>query len=52
MRKGDVKRTFSDVNKLTADYGYKPSVGIREGISRFVEWYLNSPVNVKITVKT
>ncbi|MCB9023396.1 MAG: NAD-dependent epimerase/dehydratase family protein [Lentimicrobium sp.] len=47
MRKGDVKRTFSDVNKLTADYGYKPSVGIREGISRFVEWYLNSPVNVK-----
>jgi len=44
LRKGDVKRTFSDISKLSADYGYKPEINIEEGIKRFVEWYLNFQV--------
>lgn len=38
-RKGDVKVTFANVEAMKKDFGYQPKVGIREGISRFVEWY-------------
>lgn len=46
LREGDVKRTYSDVTKLRNDYGYEPKVNIEEGIGKFVEWYLNSPLVV------
>jgi len=39
MREGDVIRTYSDVSKLTTDYGYKPKVKIEEGIEEFYMWY-------------
>lgn len=36
-QKGDVKHTYSDVGKAEGMIGYKPRVGIEEGITRYVE---------------
>lgn len=38
-QKGDVKHTYADVTKAGRLIGYKPVVGIREGVRRYVEWY-------------
>jgi UDP-glucose 4-epimerase len=35
----DARHTHADVSKAADLLGYEPSVGIREGVSRFVEWY-------------
>jgi UDP-glucuronate 4-epimerase len=40
MQPGDVTRTFADVSKLKADYGYEPTVRIEEGLQRFADWFL------------
>ena len=39
MQPGDVPVTFADAAALEADYGFRPAIGIREGLRRFVEWY-------------
>jgi UDP-glucuronate 4-epimerase len=39
MQPGDVERTWADTNLLLNDYGYKPEVGIHEGVKNFVTWY-------------
>ena len=39
MQPGDVERTFADVSALVKDTGYAPSVGVEEGVMRFVDWY-------------
>ena len=39
MQPGDVPITFADSAALEADYGFRPSIGIREGLRRFAEWY-------------
>ena len=39
MQPGDVPLTFADASALERDYGFRPSVGIREGLRRFVEWF-------------
>lgn len=39
MQPGDVEKTWADVSKLKKDYNYEPSTNIKEGISKFVEWY-------------
>ncbi|MDG2148903.1 MAG: GDP-mannose 4,6-dehydratase [Planctomycetota bacterium] len=36
---GDVPRTFADVSRAKNELGYNPSVGVDEGLRRFVEWY-------------
>lgn len=41
MQPGDVPATFADVQDLESDIGFKPSTSIREGIQKFMEWYLN-----------
>jgi UDP-glucuronate 4-epimerase len=41
MQPGDVTKTFADVSDLVADLGYKPSTDLKEGISKFVDWYLD-----------
>ena len=38
-REGDAKHTHSDVSKANELLGYDPSVSIKEGAKRFVEWY-------------
>ncbi len=39
MQPGDVPATYADVDDLQRDVGFKPETSVREGISRFVEWY-------------
>ncbi len=41
MQPGDVRITYADSADLEKDYGFKPSIGIEEGLSRFVLWYKN-----------
>lgn len=40
MQAGDVPKTAADTSNLENDLGYKPKIGIHEGIAHFVEWYL------------
>jgi UDP-glucuronate 4-epimerase len=39
LQPGDVPATFADVSELTAWTGLSPGMPIREGVSRFVNWY-------------
>ena len=39
MQPGDVPVTCADSAALERDYGFKPRIGIREGLRRFAEWY-------------
>lgn len=41
MQPGDVKETVADVSKAIKLLGYKPEVGVEEGVSRFVKWYID-----------
>ena len=36
---GDVSVTYADISKAREKLGYRPKVGMKEGIRRFVEWY-------------
>lgn len=40
MQPGDVVATMADVSDLAADIGFSPNTPIDEGLTRFVEWYL------------
>ena len=39
MQPGDVRMTCADTEGLERDYGFRPSVGLREGLRRFAEWF-------------
>lgn len=39
MQDGDVKATFADIDQLTADFGFRPSTNLKEGIGVFYDWY-------------
>lgn len=39
MQLGDVPVTYADTSALEADFGYKPSTSLRDGLRRFAEWY-------------
>lgn len=39
MQPGDVETTYADTSKLESDYGFKPNTSLKDGLSRFVEWY-------------
>lgn len=39
MQPGDVRKTFADISRLREAVGYKPKVGVEEGIRRYVDWY-------------
>ena len=39
MQAGDVPITYADTAALEADFGFKPSTTLREGLRRFAEWY-------------
>jgi len=40
MQPGDVEQTYADVQDLIKEFGYQPNTSIKEGIERFVKWYL------------
>jgi len=39
MQPGDVKETWADTTDLQAATGWKPGIGIEDGVRRFVAWY-------------
>lgn len=39
MQQGDVPITYADSKALEDDYGFKPTIGIREGLGLFADWY-------------
>ena len=39
MQAGDVPITYADSEALEHDYGFRPEIGIREGLRKFAEWY-------------
>lgn len=41
MQLGDVPDTSADISDLANRLGYRPAVSVREGVRRFVEWYLS-----------
>ena len=41
MQPGDVPATYAEVDDLVRDVGFAPKTPIKEGIEKFVEWYLN-----------
>jgi UDP-glucuronate 4-epimerase len=40
LQSGDVPDTYADVSDLVRDVNYKPETSVEEGISKFVDWYL------------
>jgi len=41
LQAGDVPDTYADVSDLVRDVNYKPATTVEDGISRFVDWYLD-----------
>jgi UDP-glucuronate 4-epimerase len=41
MQPGDVVCTYADTKRLEHDFGYKPNIGIDEGISKFYDWFVD-----------
>ncbi|MBR3640517.1 MAG: NAD-dependent epimerase/dehydratase family protein [Oscillibacter sp.] len=39
MQPGDVPVTYADSAALEEDYGFRPAIGIRQGLRAFAEWY-------------
>ena len=39
MQPGDVSETFADTTNLEHDFGFKPSISLRDGLRAFAEWY-------------
>lgn len=39
MQPGDVPVTYADTADLEADFGFKPSTSLRDGLRKFAEWY-------------
>jgi UDP-glucose 4-epimerase len=38
-RKGDAEHTHADVSKANELLGYEPTINIREGVRKFIDWY-------------
>jgi len=41
LQAGDVPSTYADVSDLIEDMGYKPETSIKDGVGRFIDWYLD-----------
>ena len=41
LQPGDVLDTCADIKDLVVHFNYKPSVSIKEGVGKFIEWYKN-----------
>jgi UDP-glucuronate 4-epimerase len=40
---GDVRQTFADISRASAELGYDPQTPFEEGLRRFVEWFRGEP---------
>lgn len=41
LQPGDVVATHADVSGLVEDFDYEPNTDVKEGIRKFIDWYLN-----------
>lgn len=41
MQPGDVFKTYADTSSLSAELGYQPKTSVEEGVSNFIDWYLD-----------
>jgi len=41
IQPGDVEKTWANIDALIKDYNYKPSTSMKEGVQKYVDWYLN-----------
>jgi UDP-glucuronate 4-epimerase len=41
MQPGDVYKTFADIGDLKTKLGYNPSTSVQEGVSNFIDWYVD-----------
>jgi UDP-glucose 4-epimerase len=41
-RKGEIERNYSDIAKARTVLAFEPKVGLREGLSRLQEWYMET----------
>jgi UDP-glucuronate 4-epimerase len=41
IQPGDVQTTWADTSDLEKDLGYKPNTSMKEGVRKFVEWYMH-----------
>ncbi len=41
MQAGDVESTYSDTSALISDFDYSPSTPLKQGVSKFIEWFHN-----------
>ncbi|WP_114785956.1 NAD-dependent epimerase [Vibrio tetraodonis] len=39
MQPGDVYQTYADTEDLFSATGYKPKIGVKEGVKKFIDWY-------------
>jgi UDP-glucuronate 4-epimerase len=39
LQAGDVVSTYADVEELRKDFGYSPTVSVKDGVEKFVKWY-------------
>jgi UDP-glucuronate 4-epimerase len=39
MQKGDVPRTYADIDASRRDLGFEPKTRIKDGIPRFIDWF-------------
>ncbi|RIJ42820.1 NAD-dependent epimerase/dehydratase family protein [Pontibacter oryzae] len=39
IQPGDVRATFADVEDLALETGFKPQTSLREGLSKFIDWF-------------
>jgi UDP-glucuronate 4-epimerase len=40
LQPGDVPDTYADVDDLVKDFGYKPSMSVKQGVKHFADWYM------------
>ena len=41
MQKGDVQRTWANIDDMILDYDYNPKTGLKQGLEKFINWYIN-----------
>jgi UDP-glucuronate 4-epimerase len=39
LQPGDVPDTYADVDDLVKEFGYKPSMSVKQGVENFAKWY-------------
>lgn len=40
IQPGDVPSTYADTTRLETEFAYQPKTSVKEGVAKFVEWYL------------